>query len=65
MTAAETFDLAAVGADTPGYATRIHLNNAGAALMPRPVITAIQEHLILEADIGGYEAAEARVDAIE
>ena len=65
MTAAETFDLAAVRADTPGCATRIHLNNAGAALMPRPVITAIQEHLMLEADIGGYEAAEARVDAIE
>lgn len=60
-----TLDLAAVRADTPGCVTRIHLNNAGAALMPRPVSTAIQEHLMLEADIGGYEAAKARIDAIE
>lgn len=47
-------------ADTPGCATRVHLNNAGASLMPRPVIAAIQEHLDLETTIGGYEAeAEA------
>ena len=45
--------------DTPGCSTRIHLNNAGAALMPTPVISAIVEHIEREANIGGYEA-EAR-----
>ncbi len=44
--------------ETPGCADRTHLNNAGAALMPVPVIRAIEGHLTLEAHIGGYEAAE-------
>jgi selenocysteine lyase/cysteine desulfurase len=45
-------------ADTPGAAHRIHLNNAGAGLMPRPVFEAVTAHLQREATIGGYEAAE-------
>ena len=52
-------------ADTPGCLTRIHFNNAGAALMPRPVLAAAVDHLRLEAEIGGYEAAEARAAEIE
>ena len=47
-------------ADTPGCAHRIHLNNAGAGLMPRPVLDAAAAHLTLESEIGGYEAADAR-----
>lgn len=58
-------DLAALRADTPGTAHRIHLNNAGAALMPAPVVSAIREHLDLEANVGGYEAAELRGEAVE
>ncbi|CAM5775675.1 cysteine desulfurase [Labrys miyagiensis] len=54
-------------ADTPGIANRIHLNNAGAALMPRPVIEAMKDYLTREGDIGGYEAAgeaAARLDGV-
>ena len=46
-------------ADTPAAdAGRIHLNNAGAALMPLPVFNAIQHHLEREQRLGGYEAAD-------
>jgi selenocysteine lyase/cysteine desulfurase len=47
-------------ADTPGCTHRTHLNNAGAALMPAPVIDAVNDHIRLESEIGGYEAADAR-----
>src|SRR5690606_5251362 len=53
-------DLERWRADTPGVASGvIHLNNAGASLMPRPVLDAVRAHLELEARIGGYEAADA------
>ncbi|HUH12540.1 MAG TPA: aminotransferase class V-fold PLP-dependent enzyme [Longimicrobiales bacterium] len=52
-------------ADTPACRLgRIHLNNAGASLPPLPVQRAVAEHLQLEARMGGYEAADARRDAI-
>ena len=54
-----TLDVAALRADTPGCQERVHLNNAGAALMPTPVLDAIKSHLDLESRIGGYEAADA------
>jgi selenocysteine lyase/cysteine desulfurase len=50
--------------DTPGCAKRIHLNNAGAAMVPRPVRQVIDQHLDLEEELGGYEAAEARAEAL-
>jgi selenocysteine lyase/cysteine desulfurase len=47
-------------ADTPAaLAGRVHLNNAGAALMPAPVHDEISRHLRLEMSCGGYEAADA------
>jgi len=58
-------DIEKLRADTPGCAKRVHLNNAGAALPPSPVIRAMQEHFALEAEIGGYEAADARAEAID
>ncbi|MFN2433371.1 MAG: aminotransferase class V-fold PLP-dependent enzyme [Gemmatimonadota bacterium] len=44
--------------DTPGCGEVVHLNNAGAALEPTPVLEAMQRHLRLEALTGGYEAAD-------
>jgi len=46
----------------PGF---IHLDNAGAALMPRSVLQAQIDHLQLEASVGGYEAKRLRNDVIE
>ena len=51
--------------ETPGCVNRVHLNNAGAGLMPAPVHAAMVEHLNLERDIGGYEAAALRSEEIE
>jgi selenocysteine lyase/cysteine desulfurase len=50
--------------DTPGADRLVHLNNAGAALTPRAVAAAMTDHLRLESELGGYEAADARADAI-
>ena len=57
-------DIARLRADTPGCRERIHLNNAGAGLMPAPALRAARNHLELEARIGGYEAADARADQV-
>jgi selenocysteine lyase/cysteine desulfurase len=51
-------------ADTPGCTRRAHLNNAGAALAPRVVHQTVSAYLGLEDELGGYEAAEAQVDAL-
>jgi selenocysteine lyase/cysteine desulfurase len=51
--------------DTPGCAHRIHLNNAGAGLMPRCVLEAITSHVEREAHFGGYESADAAAGAID
>ena len=54
-------DVSALRAQTPGCAGRIHLNNAGAALISQPTLDVMTAQLRREAEIGGYEAAaEAR-----
>jgi cysteine desulfurase/selenocysteine lyase len=58
-------DLARAREETPGCANVIHFNNAGASLMPRPVLEAVLDHLRLEASIGGYEAAERALPSLE
>ena len=57
-------DIGALRAQTPGCARRIHLNNAGAALLAQPTLDAMTAHLRREAEIGGYEAAAEARNAI-
>ncbi|MFF5006599.1 aminotransferase class V-fold PLP-dependent enzyme [Streptomyces phaeochromogenes] len=58
-------DIEAIRRDTPGTANRVHLNNAGAALLSRRTLRTMTAHLELEAAIGGYEAADREQDRID
>jgi len=51
--------------ETPGCDHVLHFNNAGASLMPQPVLDTCLGHLHLEARIGGYEAAARAQDAVD
>jgi selenocysteine lyase/cysteine desulfurase len=59
------FDIDTVRADTPGCSEVIHLNNAGAALLPKAVLTASIDFLETEARLGGYEAAASRANDVD
>ncbi|MEO5840140.1 MAG: aminotransferase class V-fold PLP-dependent enzyme [Acidimicrobiales bacterium] len=65
MSAPNTIDIAAVRADTIGCAARIHLDNAGSSLPPRPVTDAVVAHLRREEEVGGYIAETERLAAVE
>jgi len=58
-------DVERARAETPGCEHVVHLNNAGSALMPQPVLDAVVRHLELEARMGGYEAHDASAEAID
>ena len=60
-----TIDLSRARRETPGSEHVLHFNNAGSALMSKPVLDAQIEHLQLEAQIGGYESAARASDAVE
>ena len=51
-------------AQTPGCKGKIHFNNAGASLMPQPVIDSMIGHIQLEATMGGYESADLKAKEI-
>ncbi|MDF0516275.1 aminotransferase class V-fold PLP-dependent enzyme [Bradyrhizobium yuanmingense] len=60
-------DLDRIRADTPATSRLAYLHNAGAALMPTPVVAAMKQHIDLESEIGGYAAADReaqRLDAV-
>jgi selenocysteine lyase/cysteine desulfurase len=50
---------------TPGCKQVLHLNHAGASLLPAPVLDAVVGHLQREAHSGGYEAADDAAEAAE
>ncbi|MEM7337758.1 MAG: aminotransferase class V-fold PLP-dependent enzyme [Actinomycetota bacterium] len=60
-----SIDIETVRGDTPGCNEIVHLNNAGAALPPQPVLTTMIDYLETEARLGSYETAIARVDALD
>ena len=58
-------DLERVRADTPSAATQTFLNSAGASLMPLPVLQVQREYLDVEAELGGYAAADRHSGQLE
>ncbi|WP_308910216.1 aminotransferase class V-fold PLP-dependent enzyme [Pseudokordiimonas caeni] len=50
---------------TPAASLRLHMDNAGSALMPVPVIERMEKQLKLEAEVGGYVGQERTTAEME
>jgi cysteine desulfurase/selenocysteine lyase len=62
---AHLIDIDRIRADTPATSRLAYLHNAGAALMPAPVVAAMKRHIDLESEIGGYAAANRESDRLD
>ncbi|GAB4589023.1 aminotransferase class V-fold PLP-dependent enzyme [Nocardia sp. IFM 10818] len=58
-------NIAGLRADTPGCANQVFLDSAGSSLPPRIVVDTAVAHLRREAEIGGYRAANERLDDLD
>jgi len=58
-------DIDQIRSDTPATSRLAYLHNAGAALMPTSVVAAMKQHIDLEAEIGGYAAADREADRLD
>jgi len=58
-------DIDQMRADTPAADRLAYLHNAGAALMPVPVVAAMKGHIDLESEIGGYAAADREAHRLD
>ncbi|MGY3233562.1 MULTISPECIES: aminotransferase class V-fold PLP-dependent enzyme [unclassified Bradyrhizobium] len=58
-------DIHRLRADTPAVSRLAYLHNAGAALMPAAVVSAMKQHIDLESEIGGYAAADRESDRLD
>ena len=54
-----------IRADTSAVQRLNYLHNAGSALMPRQVVDAMKQYIDLEAEIGGYAAADQETERLE
>ena len=58
-------DVDKVRRDTPGCENFVHFDNAGASPIPEPAFRAMNDHLIAERAVGGYEAERRAASDLE
>ena len=54
----QNWDVERLRTETAGCEQQVFFNNAGASLQPRAVVARVIDHLRLEEQLGGYEAAD-------